>query len=76
MKVRLLSGLLLSGLLCGCAATTPYSETMIDTNKQKQQRFLPENQQVYDRPIFTPGGSSDLNGNPGNSAGGGLSGGH
>jgi hypothetical protein len=42
MKVRLLLGLLLSGLLCGCAANTPYSETMTDTSTQGQQRVLPE----------------------------------
>jgi hypothetical protein len=61
MKVRLLSSLLLSGLLCGCAANTPYSETVIDTNKRTQQRGLPETP-VYDRPIYTPGGTSDLSG--------------
>jgi hypothetical protein len=42
MKVRLLLGLLLSGLFCGCAANTPYSETMTDTSTQDQQRVLPE----------------------------------
>jgi hypothetical protein len=42
MKVRLLFSLLLCALLCGCAANTPYSETMIDTSKQTQQRVLPE----------------------------------
>jgi hypothetical protein len=41
MKVRLLSSLLLSGLLCGCAANTPYTETMTDTSTQTQQRVLP-----------------------------------
>ncbi|HEX9280998.1 MAG TPA: hypothetical protein VF878_00840 [Candidatus Udaeobacter sp.] len=41
-KVRLLFGLLLSGLLCGCAANTPYSETMTDTSAQTQQRVLPD----------------------------------
>jgi hypothetical protein len=56
MKVRLLLGLLLSGLLCGCAANTPYSETVIDTNKRTQQRGLPETP-VYGRPIYTPGES-------------------
>ena len=59
MKVRLLLGLLLSGLLCGCAAHTPYSETVIDTNKHTQQRGLPETQ-VYDRPIYTPGSSDQI----------------
>jgi hypothetical protein len=54
MKVRLLLGLLLSGLLCGCAANTPYSETMVDTNKRTQQRGLPETP-VSDRPVYTPG---------------------
>ncbi len=56
MKVRLLFSLLLSALLCGCAANTPYSETVIDTTKQTQQRGLPETP-VYNRPIFTPGSS-------------------
>jgi hypothetical protein len=53
MKVRLLLGLLLSGLLCGCAANTPYSETVVDTNKHTQQRGLPETP-VYNRPVYTP----------------------
>jgi hypothetical protein len=42
MKVRLLFGLLLAGLLCGCAANVPYSETMTDTAAQSQQRVLPD----------------------------------
>jgi hypothetical protein len=42
MNVRLLFSLLLSGLLCGCAATIPYSETMTDTNTQNQQRVMPD----------------------------------
>jgi hypothetical protein len=42
MKVRLLLGLLLSGLLFGCAANVPYSETMTDTGTQTQQRVLPD----------------------------------
>jgi hypothetical protein len=42
MKVRLLFGLLLSGLFCGCAANVPYSETMTDTSTQSQQRVLGE----------------------------------
>jgi hypothetical protein len=42
MKIRLLLGLLLSGLLCGCAANTPYSETMTDTGTEGQQRVLPD----------------------------------
>jgi hypothetical protein len=58
MKVRLLLGLLLSGLFCGCAATTPYSETVVDTTKHTQERGLPETQ-VSDRPIYTPGASND-----------------
>jgi hypothetical protein len=67
MKVRRLLGLLVSGLLCGCAANTPYTETMIDTKKQTQQRALPENPTPeYMRPIYQPGGTSDLNGLPGN----------
>jgi len=36
MKVRLLFGLLLSALLCGCAANVPYSETMTDTSTHSQ----------------------------------------
>jgi hypothetical protein len=56
MKVHLLLGLLLAGLLCGCAANTPYSETVIDTTRQTEQRGLPETP-VYRRPIFTPGSS-------------------
>jgi hypothetical protein len=42
MKVRLLAGLLMSGLLCGCAANAPYTETMTDTSTQTQKRVLPE----------------------------------
>jgi len=42
MKVRLLLGLLLSGLLCSCAANSPYSETMMDTSTRTQQTVLPE----------------------------------
>jgi hypothetical protein len=63
MKVRLLLGLLLAGLLCGCAANTPYSETVVDTEKHTQQRRLPETQ-VYDRPVYTPGavGTDNLSG--------------
>ena len=61
MKVRLLLGLLLAGLLCGCAANTPYSETVVDTNKHTQERGLPETP-VYDKPTYAPGGSSDLPG--------------
>ena len=56
MKVRLLLGLLLAGLLCGCAANTPYSETVVDTEKHTQQRRLPETP-VYDKPVYTPGSS-------------------
>jgi hypothetical protein len=59
MKVRLLLGLLLAGLFCGCAANTPYSETVVDTEKHTQQRGLPETP-VYDRPIYTPG-AADAN---------------
>jgi hypothetical protein len=58
MKVQLL-GLFASGLLCGCAANTPYSETVVDTNKRTQERGLPETE-VYNRPIYTPGtGAAD-----------------
>jgi hypothetical protein len=42
MKISLLLGLLLSGLLCGCAANAPYTETMTDTSTQSQQRVLPD----------------------------------
>jgi hypothetical protein len=42
MKVHLLLGLLLSALLCGCAANVPYSETMTDTSTQGQRRVLPD----------------------------------
>ena len=41
MKLLLL-GLLASLLLCGCAANTPYTETMTDTSAQTQQRVLPD----------------------------------
>jgi hypothetical protein len=41
MNIRLLLSLLLC-LLCGCAANTPYSETMTDTSAQTQQRVLPD----------------------------------
>jgi type IV pilus biogenesis protein CpaD/CtpE len=57
MRRRLLLGLLLSALLCGCASNSPYSETVIDTNKGTQQTALPEAPPVYDRPIYTPGAS-------------------
>ncbi len=52
MKVRLLLGLLLSGLLCGCAANTPYSETVVDTNKHTQQRGLPETPCVQQTSVY------------------------
>jgi hypothetical protein len=43
MKVHQLLGLLLAaGLLCSCASTAPYSETMIDTSTQKQHAVLPD----------------------------------
>ena len=58
MNVRLLLGLVVSGLLLGCAANTPYSETVIDTSTGNQQRGLPETP-VYRRPVYTPGSSSD-----------------
>ena len=54
MNVRLLLGLLASGLLCGCAANTPYSETVVDTEKHTQQRGLPETP-VYNKPVYAPG---------------------
>ena len=54
MKVRLLLGLLLSGLLCACAATVPYSETMTDTSTQSQERVVPNG--PSQGPItYTPG---------------------
>jgi len=59
MKVRLLLGLLLSGLLCGCAANTPYSETVVDTNKHTQQRGLPETPVYGRRPVYTPGSTEE-----------------
>jgi hypothetical protein len=65
MKVHLVLALLLSPLLWGCAAHTPYSETVIDTSTGTQQRGLPETP-VYSRPVYTPGGASDLSGLPGN----------
>jgi hypothetical protein len=61
IKVRLLLGLLLSGLLCSCAANTPYSETVIDTSAGTQKRGLPETP-VYNKPVYTPGSTSDLGG--------------
>jgi hypothetical protein len=58
MKVRPLLGLLLSALLCSCAANTPYSETVVDTNKHTQKRGLPETSTPeYYKPIYTPGAS-------------------
>jgi len=42
MKIHLLLGLLLSSLLCGCAANVPYAETMTDSSTQSQQRVLPD----------------------------------
>jgi hypothetical protein len=59
MNFRLLLALLLSGLLWGCAANTPYSETVVDTNKQTEQRGLPETP-VYRRPVYTPGASEQI----------------
>jgi len=57
MNVQLL-GLFASGLLCGCAANTPYSETVVDTSKHTQERGLPETE-VSNRPIYTPGAPGD-----------------
>jgi hypothetical protein len=59
MKVYLLLGSLLCGMLCGCAANTPYSETVIDTNKHTQQRGLPETP-VYGRPTYAPGSTNEI----------------
>lgn len=58
IKVELLLGLVVSGLLFGCAANTPYSETVIDTSTGAQGRGLPETP-VYRRPAYTPGANSD-----------------
>jgi hypothetical protein len=58
MKLRPLLGLLLCALLCGCAANTPYSETVVDTEKHTQQRGLPE-APAYNRPVYTPGTSEE-----------------
>jgi hypothetical protein len=58
MKGRLPLALLLSGLLCGCAANTPYSETVVDTNKHTEQRGLPETP-VYNRPVYSPGSTEE-----------------
>ncbi len=59
MNVRLLLGLLASGLLCGCAANTPYSETVVDTEKHTEQRGLPETP-VYNKPVYAPGSSDQI----------------
>jgi len=59
MNVRLLLGFLLAGLFCGCAANTPYSETVVDTNKHTQQRGLPETP-VYGKPVYTPGSTEAI----------------
>jgi hypothetical protein len=58
MRVRLLFALLVSGLLCSCAANTPYSETVVDTNKHTQERGLPETP-VYNKPVYTPGSTEE-----------------
>lgn len=42
MKVRLLFGLLLSGLLCNCASNSSTSETMIDTSTHARETVLQE----------------------------------
>ena len=43
MKKRQLLGLLLAaGLLCSCASSAPYSETMIDTSTQNRHAVLPD----------------------------------
>jgi hypothetical protein len=54
MKARLLLGLLLAGLLCGCASSSPYSETMTDTDTQSQQSVLPEGPR-RPPPTYRPG---------------------
>jgi len=74
MKVRLLFGLLLSGLLCGCAANVPYSETMTDTRTQGQQRVLGESPRQA--PVtYSPGIDSTGSGMSGLSGGMGMFGG-
>jgi hypothetical protein len=43
MKIPQLLGLVLTaGLLCSCASSAPYSETMIDTSTQNRHTVLPE----------------------------------
>ena len=42
MKVHVLLGFFLSAILCGCAANTPGSETMIDTSTHARQTVFPE----------------------------------
>jgi len=42
MKGRLLLGLIVSGLLCSCVSTGPYSETVIDTSAQTRQTMTDE----------------------------------
>jgi len=64
MKVQLLLALLVAGLLCGCASSAPYSETMIDTSTRNRQTVLP------DAPPQPP-----LSYQPGLDSGSGMSGG-
>ncbi|MBX6325767.1 MAG: hypothetical protein IRY93_07000 [Chthoniobacterales bacterium] len=54
MKLRVLLCWILAALLCGCAANTPYSETMVDTGANTRERVLPETP-VVNRPVYTPG---------------------
>jgi hypothetical protein len=42
MKVHVLLGFFVSAILCGCAANTPGSETMIDTSTHARQTVLQE----------------------------------
>jgi hypothetical protein len=42
MKIRLLLGLIVSGLLCSCVSTGPYSETVIDTTNQTRHTMTDE----------------------------------
>jgi hypothetical protein len=59
MKLRLLFSLLLCALIYGCAANTPYSETVVDTSKHTEERGLPQTP-VYNRPVYAPGTSEQI----------------
>jgi hypothetical protein len=57
MKVHVLLGFFVSAILCGCAANTPGSETMIDTSTHAQQRVLRD--APPQAPISVPFGPND-----------------